>query len=82
MFKSYFDIDYRLEEMDKAGDPLTRLNEVVEWESFREELETIREDDRKSNAGRKPFDAVVMFKILILQSLYNLGDRVPDAKTI
>jgi len=74
MFKSFFDIEFRLEELDKAGDPLTKLNEVVEWESFRNELETIREDDRKSNAGRKPFDAVVMFKILILQSLYNLGD--------
>lgn len=74
MFKSFFDIEFRLEELDKAGDPLTKLNEFVEWESFREELETIREDDRKSNAGRKPFDAVVMFKILILQSLYNLGD--------
>lgn len=74
MFKSFFDIEFRLEELDKAGDPLTKLNEVVEWESFRKELESIREDDRKSNAGRKPFDAVVMFKILILQSLYNLGD--------
>ncbi len=74
MFKSFFDIEFRLEELDKAGDPLTKLNEVVEWESFREELETIRDDERKSNAGRKPFDAVVMFKILILQSLYNLGD--------
>ncbi len=74
MFKSFFDI-YRLEELDKAGYPLTKLNEAVEWESFREELETIRDDDRKSNAGQKPFDAVVMFKILILQSLYNLGDN-------
>ena len=42
MFKSFFDIEFRLEELDKAGDPLTKLNEVVEWESFREELETIR----------------------------------------
>src|SRR5664279_62458 len=74
MFKSFFDIEFRLEELDKAGNPLKKLNEVVEWESFRDELETIREVERKSNAGRKPFDAVVMFKILILQSLYNLGD--------
>ncbi|HCE42666.1 MAG TPA: hypothetical protein DET40_03885 [Lentisphaeria bacterium] len=74
MFKSFFDIDCRLEELDKAGDPLTKLNEVVNWESFREKLETIREEDRKSNAGRKPFDAAVMFRILILQSLNNLGN--------
>jgi len=34
----------------------------------------LRQKERKSNAGRKPFDVVVMFKILILQSLYNLSD--------
>ncbi len=27
----------------------------------------------KSNAGRKPYDVILMFKILILQSLYNLA---------
>jgi transposase len=32
-------------------------------------------EERKSNAGRKPFDAVMMFKILVLQTLYNLGDE-------
>ena len=74
MLNGFFDIEFRLEELNKAGDPLTKLNEVVEWESFREELETMRDEERKSNAGRKPFDAVVMFKILVLQSLYNLGD--------
>jgi len=37
-------------------------------------LEGIRDEGRKSNAGRRPFDEVLMFKILILQSLYNLGD--------
>jgi len=29
---------------------------------------------RKNHAGRKPFDAVLMFKVLVLQSLYNLSD--------
>jgi transposase, IS5 family len=28
----------------------------------------------KSNAGRKSFDSILMFKIFILQSLYNLSD--------
>jgi transposase, IS5 family len=72
MVKSFSNID-RLEELGKARDPLTKLKEVVNWESFREELETVRDDERKSNAWRKPFDAVVMFKILILQLFYNLG---------
>ena len=31
--------------------------------------------ERKSRAGRKPFDAILMFRMLILQSLYNLSDE-------
>ena len=30
MFKSFLDIEFHLGELDKAGDPLTKLNEVVE----------------------------------------------------
>jgi IS5 family transposase len=74
MFKGLFDIDFRMEELTKNGDPLVRLNECVNWELFRDELEKIREKERKSSAGRKPFDAVLMFKALVLQSLYNLSD--------
>ena len=74
MIKGLFDIQFRLEDLTRNGDPLVRLNERVNWEMFREELRTIREKERKSAAGRKPFDEVLMFKILVLQSLYNLSD--------
>ena len=33
------------------------------------------EAERKSMAGRKPIDAIVLFRMLILQSLYNLSDE-------
>jgi IS5 family transposase len=74
MLKGLFDIDFRMDDLTKNGDPLVRLNECVNWEMFRNELEVIREKERKNNAGRKPFDAVMMFKVLVLQSLYNLSD--------
>ena len=49
--------------------------EVVDFEIFRELLEThLTKKDRKSNAGAKPYDMVMMFKILILQRYYGLGD--------
>ena len=32
-------------------------------------------EDKKSNAGRKPIDVIVMFRMLVLQSLYNLSDE-------
>jgi IS5 family transposase len=69
-----FDWQQRFEELDNGGDPLVKLNTLVDWETFRPTLETLRQKERKSNAGRKPFDVIIMFKILILQSLYNLSD--------
>jgi len=69
-----FDIDFRMEKIDSNGDPLTKLNEVMDWEIFRSDLDAARQKHRKSNAGRKPYDAILLFKMLILQSLYNLSD--------
>ena len=40
---------------------------------FRAELERIDHKERKSAAGRKPMDRVVMFKMLILQNRVTLG---------
>jgi len=74
MINGFFDIDFRLDDLTRNGDPLVRLNECVNWDVFRPELETIREKERKGPAGRKPFDVVLMFKVLVLQSLYNLSD--------
>ena len=70
-----FDWQTRFEQLDNGGDPLVKLNQIINWQQFRKPLETIREKDRKSNAGRKPFDVILMFKIMILQSLYNLSDE-------
>jgi Transposase domain (DUF772) len=39
------------------------------------EAVVLRPDEAKrSKAGRKPFDAILMFRMLILQFLYNLSD--------
>lgn len=75
MQPGFFDWEVRYEKLDTNRDPLVKINTVVPWESFRPLLETIREKERKSNAGAKPYDAVMMFKILIIQSLYNLSDE-------
>lgn len=71
----FFDFDIRLSRIDKAGDPLVKLNKAVDWEIFRPTLEEAKKKPVKSNAGAKGYDSVMMFKILILQSLYNLSDK-------
>jgi IS5 family transposase len=69
------DWQIRFRQLDAGGDPLPKLKKLVDWERFRPELEAVRDKARKSNAGRKPFDVVLMFKVLVLQSLYNLSDE-------
>ena len=69
------DWQIRFHQLDAGGDPLPKLKKLVDWECFRPDLEAIRDRERKSNAGRKPFDVVLMFKVLVLQSLYNLSDE-------
>lgn len=74
MQPSFFDYDDRLAKLN-ARDSLMRLNELIEWEIFRDTLEKIRRQERKSPAGRKPFDALMMFKGLVLQHLYGFSDE-------
>lgn len=64
----FFDLDRRLEKL-KEKKPLVRLNELIDWDNFRDTLIKVREKSRKSNAGRKPYDVVLMFKVLVLQHL-------------
>jgi IS5 family transposase len=71
-----FDLHIRFNRLDERnGDPLSKLNQVINWELFRPTLESVFEKERKSNAGAKGFDKVMLFKCLILQSLYNLSDE-------
>ncbi|MBQ0721800.1 MAG: IS5 family transposase, partial [Gammaproteobacteria bacterium] len=69
----FFDLEDRHNKLSEK-DPLLALNHLIDWENFRHTLNKIRELPRKSNAGRKPYDVVLMFKILVLQHLYNLSD--------
>src|SRR6476661_3466946 len=73
----FFDADRRLAALSEKGDPLEAITALVPWESFRAEIEAVvltPDEAKKSKAGRKPFDAIMMFRMLVLQSLYNLSD--------
>ena len=70
----FFDFEDRIEQLNAHGNPLEKLEQAIDFEVFRPALKRVRDKPRKSNAGRKPYDAVLMFKMLLLQSLYNLSD--------
>ena len=74
----FFDADRRLELLSKKGDPLEAIDKLVAWDSFRDDIEAVvltPDNTKKSSAGRKPIDAIVMFRMLIVQTLYNLSDE-------
>ena len=80
--RGFFDLEHRYDGLDAKSDPLVAILAAVPFELFRVKLKTAlvkgglrRADaDRKSLAGRKPWDEVLIFKALVLQALYNLSD--------
>jgi IS5 family transposase len=71
----FFDAEERLRWLSASGDPLERLRTVVEFEAFRAELEAALPRADRSRGGRPPYDAVLMFRVLVLQALYTLSDE-------
>lgn len=73
--KGFWDLEQRQQKLNQKKDVLVTLNVMIPWESFRALLESIREKPRRSNAGRKPLDVILLFKLMILQQLYNISDE-------
>lgn len=71
----FFDLHDRYEQLSRAGDPLERLNAIIDWKIFLPTVQKAFFRQRKSEAGRKPYNRLLMFKLLVLQSLYNLSDH-------
>ena len=73
----FFDADKRWSMLSLKGDPLEAISKLVPWEMFRADIEAVvltPDEAKKSAAGRKPIDALMLFRMLVLQSLYNLSD--------
>ena len=72
--KNFLAEEIRLEALEKEGDPLILLNQTINWNIFKTILTNAFKKEKKSNAGRPAYDHIMMFKILIVQRLYNLSD--------
>jgi IS5 family transposase len=70
-----FDLSERQKKLQKTRDFLERINAIVNWERFRPILNAALNRSTREKGGRPPFDAILMFKILVLQALYNLSDE-------
>ncbi|MYB26461.1 MAG: hypothetical protein F4X32_03030 [Candidatus Dadabacteria bacterium] len=69
--------------LDDKKDPLVKLNAIIPWELFRPRLRSVWREpqrERKSSAGRKPWDEIVMLKTDdSVRSLQSIFHQVPES---
>ena len=69
----FFDLNRRYDGLNEKNDPLVAIAAMVPLKSFRPKLQAAlikgelrrKDAERKSSAGRKPWDEVVIFKALV-----------------
>ena len=73
---SFFSLSGRLAQISHQGDPLQRLDGVVDWEIFQPVLDRVFPPvTPKGPGGRPSYDKLFLCKTLVLQSLYRLSDE-------
>lgn len=78
-----FDNQFVKQQLKDMGNPLEAVSKVVDFEMFRSLLEDkLLNTNKKNNAGAKPFDVVLMFKIMFIQRYYNLSDNQAEYQII
>ena len=70
-----FDYQERKEALSQKATPLDRLNERMDWELFRVDLEGPLDYRCGPQGGRSPWCPVLMFKILVLQKYFDLSEE-------
>ena len=66
-----FDLEFHEYKIRAYQPPLSKLDKIINWELFRNTIETALYVEPKGAGGRPPYDKLLMFKILILQTYYN-----------
>ena len=69
----FWDVEHRLQELSKHGDPLEKLSRTIDFELFRPTLRLALQRHNPAKGGRPPFDAVLKFKMLVLQAMHGLS---------
>ncbi|NLJ64754.1 MAG: transposase [Christensenellaceae bacterium] len=69
----FFDGSNRLKKLSALGDPLEKLNHVINWLMCAGTLNKVFAKEHKGVGGRPSYSYLLMFKILILQRLFNIG---------
>ena len=72
--QTLFDAENAAQKLSEIGNPLEKLDSVIDFKMFRSRLEeSMVNHSTKSNAGAKQYDVVMMFKVMVLRQYYNLS---------
>ena len=63
----------------KVPDPLSKINNAINWEKFRAILERTY-SNKNGKGGRPNFDVIIMLKILVLEEWYTLSDPAAECE--
>jgi hypothetical protein len=73
---SFFDESKRLAALSRLRDPLEELHKNMNLNIFRPILtDALRKAERKSPAGRKPLNFVIILKYMVIQRILSLSDE-------
>jgi len=72
--RGLFEDQFRQEKISNQRDPLEKLNHFINWEDFRTLIDKAFPVTNPKLGGRPAYDRVMMFKVLIIQRMYNLSD--------
>ncbi len=61
-----FDNEETMEKLNSMDNPLDELSKAVDFEMFRETLERSLYKEKFTKVGAKPYDYVLMFKLVVL----------------
>lgn len=72
-----FDDHFLTEKLRKLGNPLYKLDKYIDWKIFEEVVnqpfDKVWKDAKKG--GRPSYNKLMLFKVLVIQALYNLSDE-------
>jgi transposase, IS5 family len=69
----FWDVEHRLGQLSKRGDPLEKLAATVDFEIFRPDLDAALGPRDRSKGGRPSFEPVLKFRMLVLQAMHGLS---------
>lgn len=81
MVKRQGRVKKRQSRLEERQDKLQDLNRMIPWQRLSVRLEVLDLANRKSQAGRKPINRIVLLKMLVLKYLYNLSNEQLEYQT-